>query len=126
MNTKRTSGRSRCACASIGISRTQGPHQVAHRLTSTGLPPWAARSRRSPFNCVNWSAGSGAEAGCSASWICPATISAVPIASGTVAGTRKPGAFLSRKVAYIHIAMIPISGDQPPSRRLRTLSGCST
>ena len=71
-------------------------------------------------------AGSGAEAGCSASWICPATISAVPIASGTVAGTRKPGAFLSRKVAYIHIAMIPTSGDQPPSRRLKTLSGCST
>src|SRR3546814_3188553 len=38
------SPRAAASLSSVGISATQGAHQVAHRLTSNGLPRNAARS----------------------------------------------------------------------------------
>src|SRR3569833_3434785 len=48
-----------------GISRRQGGHQVAQKLTRTTLPLWLARSCNCPSRSFRASTGAGAFAACS-------------------------------------------------------------
>jgi hypothetical protein len=46
--------------SSVGISPTHGPHQVAHRFTSTGLPLKLAIVSARPAGPAKSTAGAGA------------------------------------------------------------------
>ena len=128
----------RASLSSVGSSLTQGAHQVAQRLTSTGMPLKSASVIASPSGSLNLRAGRGlalvaavdafdgpasAAAAASLAGCCAALWQAASARSGGTIGMRRMRAPLAEAAASGLVG-----GDEalapPVARRLPGLAGC--
>ena len=127
-NRKPTWVSARCAAASIGISCRQGPHQLAHRFTTTGRPR-AASCKVSALPLARSVSGKAGSAGvlCAPSRAVAAPQRVMPASVATPSARRRPGVFQAPYLIPFldvtdNVALLPMLAGQPNAKaRARAL-----
>src|SRR6478752_6682427 len=112
VTTRTRSPSSPASLSSIGISVTHGTHQVAHRLSSTGLPLRSAVASLAPAGSLSSTAGSA----------CPAKLRSIVPASSLPVSVAASGCAAS-SLCLSHPAVTRASAHVSETRDNRGMSG---